>query len=71
MARKLWGKALPAELRRIRLDPGDVLVVTLADQMPQAQMQEIKTLVEGVFSDNKVLIKTGSVEFSVYGPDAA
>lgn len=57
-----------AEIKRLALQPGDIIVVTLAYILPLEARVNIRNLLEGLFQGHKVLVLEGGAEISLIQP---
>jgi hypothetical protein len=58
------------DLQRVRLEPGDVLVVRIANQISPAELERWTNRLQAVFSKNQVIAVAGKADFFVVGADA-
>lgn len=59
------------DVKRLRLQPGDVLVVRCREQVSQSVASAILRRVAEVFPENRVLVMDAPVEgIEVWGPEA-
>lgn len=56
------------DIERIRLNPGDKLVVTLPEDTTPGVLDFIGEQLRDVFKDNVVLVVTDKMKFKVVGP---
>ena len=56
------------EVRRLRLDPGDILVLKAPNVLTAEQCEEIRKQLEGEFPDNRVLVMTADFDLEVVTP---
>lgn len=63
-----YDDTVPDEVRRLRLNPGDLLIVRVTDLVPR-QMQEYQQYLEAVFPDNPVHVIHAD-EILVANPDS-
>lgn len=59
------------DVRRLRLEPGDVIVLTLPTGVPVEAVRETQRQAAEFFPDNKVLVKTEGTELAVIGQPLA
>lgn len=65
-------ESLPiAELRRVRLRPGEVLVAKVPNETSHATIEYAVKLLEATFPDNKVLVVVQDVALEVISPEDA
>jgi hypothetical protein len=57
-----------ADLKRVRLEPGDILVVQVAGDLSDAQAAQLKEGISKAFPGHEVGILTGGAQLSVMRP---
>ncbi len=58
------------DVRRLRLNPGDVVVVKVQGHLSRMAEQNIKDELKTVVPDNKVLVVEAGVEIFTIGPES-
>lgn len=67
------GKRLPAEVRRLRLEPNDILVLKCEGRITEDMAATLKRKVEDRVPEHRCLVLDSDAELSVltpFGPDA-
>lgn len=58
------------EARKLRLLPGDVVVVNVpGTRIPQEIAERVQKIAEDVFPDNKVLVLANGIDLTIVTPD--
>jgi hypothetical protein len=61
-------KKLSVEVRRLKPEPGDILVLKYDGKLTEAEAQRIKATVEGV-TEHKAMVLTEGMSIDVLEPD--
>lgn len=59
------------EIKRVRLAPGDVLVLRVKDRPPEERIARIVEQMKSIFPDHRAVILRDGMELEVAGPEAS